>query len=72
MSQTNAVVVPDEVAMNKIYMVRDQKVMLDSDLAEVLSCLLYKKAYNAFHHVLRLRSQIVTSNYQVLLYSFQT
>lgn len=35
MSQTNAVIVPDEVVMNKIYMVRDQKVMLDSDLAEV-------------------------------------
>lgn len=35
MSQTNAVIVPDEVVMNKIYMVRDQKVMLDSDLAEL-------------------------------------
>ena len=31
----NDVIVPDEVVMNKIYMVRDQKVMLDSDLAEL-------------------------------------
>lgn len=35
MSQTNAVVIPDEVVMNKIYMVRNQKVMLDRDLAEL-------------------------------------
>ncbi len=35
MSQTNAVIMPDEVVMSKIYMVRDQKVMLDSDLAEL-------------------------------------
>ena len=35
MSQTNAVIVPDEVVMNKIYVIRDQKVMLDSDLAEL-------------------------------------
>lgn len=35
MSHKNAVILPDEVVMNKIYMVRDQKVMLDSDLAEL-------------------------------------
>ena len=35
MSQTNAVIVPDEVLMNKIYLIRDQKVMLDRDLAEL-------------------------------------
>ena len=35
MSQTNAVIVPDEVVMNKIYMVRGQKVMLDRDLAKL-------------------------------------
>ncbi|GGC39892.1 hypothetical protein GCM10011386_34960 [Parapedobacter defluvii] len=28
-------VIPDEVVINKIYLVRDQKVMLDSDLAEL-------------------------------------
>lgn len=31
----NTVIVPDEVVMSKIYMVRDQKVMLDRDLAEL-------------------------------------
>ena len=35
MSQSNAVIVPDEVLMSKIYRVRDQKVMLDEDLAEL-------------------------------------
>lgn len=29
------VVVPDELVMNKIYLIRNQKVMLDSDLAEL-------------------------------------
>ncbi|WP_255431200.1 ORF6N domain-containing protein [Pedobacter sp. N36a] len=29
------VTIPDEVVMSKIYMVRDQKVMLDRDLAEL-------------------------------------
>jgi hypothetical protein len=28
-----AVAIPDEVVMNKIYVIRDQKVMLDEDLA---------------------------------------
>jgi len=28
-------VIPDEVVMNKIYLIRDQKVMIDSDLAEL-------------------------------------
>lgn len=28
-------VVPDEIVMNKIYFIRGQKVMLDSDLAEL-------------------------------------
>ena len=31
----NTITIPDEVVMNKIYMVRDQKIMLDSDLAEL-------------------------------------
>jgi hypothetical protein len=35
MSQTHAVIVPDEVVMSKIYVIRDQKVMLDRDLAEL-------------------------------------
>jgi hypothetical protein len=30
-----APVVPDEIVMNKIYFIRGQKVMLDSDLAEL-------------------------------------
>lgn len=29
------VVVPDELVMNKIYLIRNQKIMLDSDLAEL-------------------------------------
>jgi hypothetical protein len=31
----NLVVVPDEVVMNRIYVIRNQKVMLDRDLAEL-------------------------------------
>ncbi len=31
----NSLVVPDEVVMNKIYVIRNQKVMLDRDLAEL-------------------------------------
>lgn len=29
------VMIPDEVVVNKIYLIRDQKAMLDSDLAEL-------------------------------------
>ncbi len=35
MNQEKTVSVPDEVVMNKIFMVRGQKVMLDRDLAEL-------------------------------------
>jgi len=31
--QANAVAIPDEVVMNKIYVIREQKVMLDRDLS---------------------------------------
>ena len=31
----NSLVVPDEIIMNRIYFIRDQKVMIDSDLAEL-------------------------------------
>ena len=31
----DALVVPDEIVMNKIYLIRNQKVMLDKDLAEL-------------------------------------
>jgi hypothetical protein len=31
----NLLAVPDELVMNKIYLIREQKVMLDSDLAEL-------------------------------------
>src|SRR5688572_26841375 len=34
-TKTTAVAIPDEVLMNKIYVIRDQKVMLDEDLAEL-------------------------------------
>ncbi len=33
--KSNLLVVPDELVMNKIYLIRNQKVMLDSDLAEL-------------------------------------
>ncbi len=33
MDTTGTIVVPDKVIINKIYFVRDQKVMLDKDLA---------------------------------------
>ena len=35
MSPLENVVVPDEVVMSKIYMIGDQKVMLDRDLAKL-------------------------------------
>lgn len=35
MSPLNNIVIPDEVVMSKIYVIRDQKVMLDEDLAEL-------------------------------------
>jgi hypothetical protein len=33
--QNNSIVVPDEIIMNRIYYIREQKVMIDSDLAEL-------------------------------------
>lgn len=33
--QTGAITIPDEVVMSKIYVIREQKVMLDKDLAEL-------------------------------------
>jgi len=35
MEKANLTSLPDEVLINKIYMIRRQKVMLDSDLAEL-------------------------------------
>ena len=35
MNENNAIGVPDEIIMSKIYFIRDKKVMLDSDLAEL-------------------------------------
>ena len=32
---TKAMIIPDELLMNKIYLIRGQKVMLDRDLAEL-------------------------------------
>ncbi len=34
-NKTNAIAIPDEVVMSKIYFIRGQKVMLDKDLAEL-------------------------------------
>ena len=33
-AKTNALAIPDEVLMHKIYLIRGQKVMIDSDLSE--------------------------------------
>ncbi len=33
--QSTEVFIPDEVVMNKIYLTRNQKIMLDRDLAEL-------------------------------------
>ena len=33
LSQSKAIAIPDEVVMSKIYVIRDQKMMLDRDLA---------------------------------------
>jgi hypothetical protein len=35
MNESNSLLVPEEVIMSKIYLIRDQKVMLDDDLAEL-------------------------------------
>jgi len=35
MEKANLTTLPDEVLLNKIYMIRGQKVMLDRDLAEL-------------------------------------
>jgi len=35
MAKKNNVLIPDEILMNKIYVIRDQKVMLDRDLAQL-------------------------------------
>ncbi|MDP3914183.1 MAG: ORF6N domain-containing protein [Bacteroidota bacterium] len=35
MSENNIIVIPEEVIMSKIYLIGDQKVMLDNDLAEL-------------------------------------
>ena len=35
MSKKSDLIIPDEVVMNKIYLIRGQKVMLDKDLAEL-------------------------------------
>jgi hypothetical protein len=34
-AQTSSLAIPDEVLMNKIYLIRGQKVMIDSDLSEL-------------------------------------
>lgn len=35
MKEKNSLIIPDEIVLNKIYYIREQKVMLDSDLAEL-------------------------------------
>ena len=75
---TKAMIIPDELLMNKIYLIRGQKVMLDSDLAELYGTetkvlkQAVKRNRNRFpddfifeltqEEFESLRSQIVTSN----------
>jgi len=35
MKEKTSFIIPDELVINKIYYIREQKVMLDSDLAEL-------------------------------------
>ncbi|HEY1061960.1 MAG TPA: ORF6N domain-containing protein [Daejeonella sp.] len=35
MKEKNSSIIPDELVINKIYYIREQNVMLDSDLAEL-------------------------------------
>lgn len=35
MAETNLSIIPDEVISNKIYLIREKKVMFDKDLAEL-------------------------------------
>ena len=35
MNEDDRVMIPDELILNKIYLIRGQKVMLDNDLAEL-------------------------------------
>ena len=35
MSENNIIAIPEEVLISKIYLIRGQKIMLDSDLAEL-------------------------------------
>jgi hypothetical protein len=35
MSESNSLAITDEIIMGKIYLIRDKKVMLDNDLAEL-------------------------------------
>ena len=35
MNENSSITVPDEIIMSKIYLIRDKKVMLDSDIAEL-------------------------------------
>jgi hypothetical protein len=76
---TKNVVVPDEVVMNKIYLIRGHKVMLDSDLAELYNVETKVLNQSVKRNLLRfpkdfmfqlseqefenLRSQIVTSSW---------
>lgn len=79
----NALVIPDEVILSKIYYVRELKVMIDSDLAELYGVETkvlkqqVKRNIDRFpddfmfeltnEEFANLRSQIVTSSFHILL-----
>ena len=79
----NTLMIADEAVINKIYLIRGQKVMLDSDLAELYQVetkvlkqavkrnidifpkhFMFELTKDEFRN---LRSQIVTSSFDVLL-----
>lgn len=77
--QSNKLVLPDEIIMSKIYLIRNHKVMLDKDLAELYGVETkvlkqqVKRNIERFptdfmfeltkEEFINLRSQIVTSNW---------
>ena len=86
--KANTQIVPDEVVMSKIYLIRRQKVMIDRDLAELYGVETKRLKEAVRRNIMRFpedfmfemssdelenwRSQIASSNFQVRQSSFQT
>ena len=86
--KNDSLILPDEVVMTKIFVVRGQKVMIDRDLAELygVETRVLKQAVKrnierfpedfmfemTKEEFINWRSQFVTSNFQVLQWSSRT